>query len=107
MKGPDGEDVKPFHAIPGPRGWPMIGTGLELYRKGYQGNFYRWMQDRVSTYGPIMKESIFGTETVLISGVDIIETLAKKDGKYPSLFPIDVWTDYRKRHNEHLGILTR
>ena len=59
------------------------------------------------SYGPIMKENIFGLDMVLLSGVDLIEEFSKQDGKYPSLFKAVPWIEARNKHNRGAGLLTR
>ena len=99
-----GEVIQPYSAIPGPKGWPLIGTVLEVMK--YGENFFEMQLDRAK-YGRISKETIFGQDLLIIFGADVIEELSKKDGKYPHLFELELWKDYKKRNGYEKGILTR
>ena len=107
LKDRNGVEVRPFHAIPGPGGIPVIGSLVEMARGGAIGQFHTWLVDRAERYGPIMKEKIFGTEMVLVSGVELIEELAKHEAKYPTTFQLEHVKDYKRRHGIPLGITTR
>ena len=49
-----GEVIQPYSDIPGPKGWPLIGTVLEVMK--YGENFFEMQLDRAK-YGRISKES--------------------------------------------------
>ena len=43
----------------------------------------------------------------MIYDPSMIEELAKKDGKYPRTFEIEIWKDHKKRHGLDMGFVTR
>nr|CAB3454461.1 unnamed protein product [Digitaria exilis] len=53
---------------PGSLGLPVIGQSLGLLRAMRANTADRWIQARVSRYGPVSKLSLFGAPTVLLTG---------------------------------------
>nr|CAB3458121.1 unnamed protein product [Digitaria exilis] len=54
---------------PGSLGLPVIGQSLGLLRSMRANTADRWIQSRVSRYGPVSKLSLFGAPTVLLTGL--------------------------------------
>ena len=77
---------KPFHKIPGPRGLPFIGTGLECVWYTRFGEGLSIMNERVKQYGKISKEKMFcgQPEMITISDPKDVETVFRADGKFPN-----------------------
>ncbi|CAJ1971381.1 unnamed protein product [Sphenostylis stenocarpa] len=53
---------------PGSLGIPIIGQSLGLLRAMRANSAEKWVQERISKYGPISKLSLFGKPTVLVYG---------------------------------------
>lgn len=96
--------VKPFSEIPGPKGWPLIGTLLE--QPTDQTKIQPLLLKRRADFGPIYKESLGNFSVVVISDPEAVENLFRLDGKTPKRFQFDIWLDYRRKKGEDFGVLT-
>ncbi len=47
----------------------MIGQSISLLRALRSNTDYQWYQDRIKKYGPVSKMSVFGSPTVLLTGL--------------------------------------
>ncbi|XP_046574217.1 1,25-dihydroxyvitamin D(3) 24-hydroxylase, mitochondrial-like [Haliotis rubra] len=99
----DGEAVKPFSALPGPRGLPFIGTLFHTLRNS--SRLHESIQDRHKTYGPIFREKLGVLDAVFLMDVDAVESLLRQDGKYPSRMQVDIWHEYRNITGLGKGLL--
>lgn len=60
---------KPSKRVPpGSLGIPIIGQSLGLLRAMRANTAEKWVEERISKYGPVSKLSLFGKPTVLIHG---------------------------------------
>ena len=77
--------VKPFSAIPGPKGLPFIGTVLEWVRSGKMFKMSDMIQERVERYGTIYREKMFPglPEQVVIADPHDVETVFGAEGQWP------------------------
>ena len=79
--------MKPFQSIPGPKGWPLIGTLHEYtvtkkydFKKLHKNGLEKYLQ-----YGPVVKEEIVsGLPIIWIFDPKDIMAMYKAEGKYPS-----------------------
>ncbi|XP_069133007.1 probable cytochrome P450 CYP44 [Argopecten irradians] len=105
-----GSDVRPFRDIPGPKCYPVIGT-LPYYLPG--GRFHKMEHNEVSNilwkeFGYIYKEKVTGGST-LVHAFDSadIETIYRKDGKYPAREAFFTLSHYNKKfQSDRQGLLT-
>ena len=76
---------KPFKDIPGPRGYPFIGTALDYAGKNMD-KMHVVMRNRYDKYGPIYREKLFPgmPEQVVIFDPDDVETVFRADGEWPN-----------------------
>jgi hypothetical protein len=76
---------KPFKDIPGPRGYPFIGTALDYAGKN-ANKMYAIFRNRHDKYGPIYREKMFPgmPEQVVIFDPDDVETVFRADGEWPN-----------------------
>ena len=74
---------KPYNQIPGPRGLPIVGTGLELARLGDRA--VTIFDRRIKQYGKIWREKMFPgqPEMVFASDPKDVETVFRADDKFP------------------------
>ena len=75
---------KPYKDIPGPKGYPFIGTTLDYRNDKY--TFSNVMKKRFDKYGPIYREKIFPglAEQVIICDPSDVETVFRADGEWPN-----------------------
>ncbi|KAL9656569.1 hypothetical protein ABK040_012152 [Willaertia magna] len=71
---------KPFSEIPGPKGLPLIGNLLLLY-KNTKTNIGPFFMNLLDTYGQTVKLEILGKKIVLLSNPDDMEKLYKSEEK--------------------------
>ncbi|XP_071105191.1 1,25-dihydroxyvitamin D(3) 24-hydroxylase, mitochondrial-like [Haliotis cracherodii] len=95
--------VKPFSALPGPRGLPIIGTLFHSMRNA--SRLHESIQERHETYGPIFREKLGILDAVFLTDVDAVESLLRQDGKYPSRMQVDIWHEYRNNSGLRKGLL--
>ena len=76
--------LKPYEDIPGPKGYPFIGTALDYRNDKY--TMSRVIKRRLDKYGSIYRETIFPglPEQVMIFDPKDIETVFRADGEWPS-----------------------
>ncbi|KAL6063233.1 hypothetical protein QOT17_011718 [Balamuthia mandrillaris] len=99
-------DLKPYEAIPGPRGYPIVGNLIEFLR--YPGGLRKMhmkMDDMVKTYGPLVRYDLFGSKRLLLADADEVARVHQAAGKVPRRPDVPVWTIFRKSRNLFPGIL--
>ena len=81
----DSPQPKPFKEIPGPKGYPLIGTALDYAGKN-MSKLHVVMRKRYDTYGPIYREKMFPgmPEQVVIFDPDDVEKVFRADGEWPN-----------------------
>ena len=74
---------KQFQDIPGPKGYPLIGTALDYRNDKY--TMSNVMKKRFDKYGPIYREAIFPglPEQVVVCAPQDVETVFRVDGEWP------------------------
>ncbi|KAJ8041177.1 Cytochrome P450 27C1 [Holothuria leucospilota] len=98
--------VKTYEEIPGPEGWPLLGTlGTYLFGKGLS-RLYEHQIEFTKRYGPIWKERLGSLEIVNLAKPELVEVLYRNDSKYPTRLDLKPWKVYRAHKNESLGVLT-
>ena len=66
---------------PGSLGMPLIGQSLGLLRAMRANTAEKWVEERISKYGPVSKLSLFGKPTVFIHGQAANKFIFSNDGK--------------------------
>ena len=76
---------KPFKDIPGPKGYPIIGTALDYAGKNMD-KMHVILRSRYDKYGPIYREKLFPgmPEQVVIFDPDDVEAVFRADGEWPN-----------------------
>ncbi len=92
-------NLKPFHAIPGPKSWPLIGC-LHEYSITKKYNFLKLHKNGLKKYleyGPIVKEEIVpGVNILWIFDCADIKAMFAAEGRYPSRRSHLALNKYRK-----------
>jgi cytochrome P450 len=93
---------KPFHEIPGPSEYPILGSFIDLAKEkaGYH-IFYKNLHDK---YGEIVRFSIFDRQIISISGANMIKEVYASNQSAPLRETLDFWVMYRKSRNLPLGV---
>ncbi|XP_038078520.1 cytochrome P450 27C1-like [Patiria miniata] len=98
--------VQSFDEIPGPKGWPFIGTlGTYLVGNGLS-RIYEHQIAFTKQYGPIWKERLGSLEFVNLADPELVSMMYRHDNKYPMRVDMKPWKAYRMHRNESLGVLT-
>ncbi|ESO90809.1 hypothetical protein LOTGIDRAFT_163695 [Lottia gigantea] len=85
----DYNQALPFEDIPGPRGIKYLGT-LHHYMTGRLDK-YKYqdiLEEYFSKYGPIFKETLFGSTIVHVCDPKMFEVIYQDEGKYPEIEPL-------------------
>ena len=79
-----GQPPKQFKDIPGPKGYPFIGTALDNRNDKY--TMSRVMKRRLDKFGHIYRETIFPglPEQVVIFDPKDVETVFRADSEWPN-----------------------
>ena len=83
--GRDLSQPKAYKDIPGPKGYPLIGTALDYAGKN-MSKLHAVMRSRYDKYGPIYREKLFPgmPEQVVILDPDDLEKVFRADGEWPN-----------------------
>ena len=75
---------KPFQDIPGPKGYPLIGTALDYRNDKY--TFHRVIEKRLAKFGPIYREKMFPglPEQVVVFLPEDVEAVFRSDSEWPN-----------------------
>ena len=76
---------RPFSEVPGPKGYPLIGTALDYAGKN-MNHLHLIMKRRYDKYGAIYREKVFPgmPEQVVIFDPDDVEKVFRSDGEWPN-----------------------
>lgn len=92
--------------LPGPRGYPVVGTAPEYFRKANRGQMHEVQRRFHQKYGKMFKEKLGPVTNVSIADPNLVEELVRKEGKYPFRPPYDSWILYKKIRNQKAGIMS-
>ncbi|XP_033101536.1 1,25-dihydroxyvitamin D(3) 24-hydroxylase, mitochondrial-like [Anneissia japonica] len=98
-------EVKSYDEIPGPKGWPIIGSLLDYTYGPYtMEKMHLATIDRFRTYGKIYKENIAGQTAVHILEPKDVQKLFQSEGARPKRLKLDPMIHYRKRRKQNIGL---
>uniref|UniRef100_A0A672ZCT4 1,25-dihydroxyvitamin D(3) 24-hydroxylase, mitochondrial n=1 Tax=Sphaeramia orbicularis TaxID=375764 RepID=A0A672ZCT4_9TELE len=92
-------------AIPGPTNWPLVGSLVELLRKGGLTRQHEALVDYHKKFGKIFRMKLGSFESVHIGAPCLLEALYRKEGNYPQRLEIKPWKAYRDLRDEAYGLL--
>lgn len=100
-------NAKPFSAIPGPRGLPLIDNlfSLPIFYKEKVAN--EGLMKSFEKYGPIFKVKLGSFSLVTMCDVDGVEKLHRQEGKYPRRIIVQSWRHWRDEQGLARGIITK
>ncbi|XP_036387550.1 1,25-dihydroxyvitamin D(3) 24-hydroxylase, mitochondrial [Megalops cyprinoides] len=94
-----------LNSIPGPTNWPLVGSLIELLRKGGLKRQHEALIDYHKKYGKIFRMKLGSFESVHIGAPCLLEALYRKESTYPQRLEIKPWKAYRDLRNEAYGLL--
>uniref|UniRef100_A0A8C6P7I8 Cytochrome P450, family 24, subfamily A, polypeptide 1 n=1 Tax=Nothobranchius furzeri TaxID=105023 RepID=A0A8C6P7I8_NOTFU len=92
-------------SMPGPTNWPLVGSMVELLRKGGLRRQHEALVDYHKKFGKIFRMKLGSFESVNIGAPCLLEALYRKEGRYPQRLEIKPWKAYRDLRNEAYGLL--
>ncbi|KAM7423001.1 hypothetical protein PAMA_010844 [Pampus argenteus] len=92
-------------AIPGPTNWPLVGSLVQLLRKGGLTRQHEALVDYHKKFGKIFRMKLGSFESVHIGSPCLLEALYRKEGSYPQRLEIKPWKAYRDLRDEAYGLL--
>ncbi|CAK9304089.1 unnamed protein product [Gordionus sp. m RMFG-2023] len=98
--------IKTFDMIPGPQGWPLIGTLFDYIKKNGYGfdNMFKAQYDRSLEFGTIYKEKIGPEVLVVITDPKEYSKVVRTDSKYPNRMALEPMIHYRRIRNLPIGL---
>ncbi|CAH1797213.1 unnamed protein product [Owenia fusiformis] len=104
------ENARPYALMPGPKGYPLIGSLLEYIKKdGLKFNkMFEVMQSRAREYGPIYKEHIAQNTSVVVTDPLEYSKLMRHEAnvKYPHRIEMEPLAHYRRVRGLSLGLVS-
>ncbi|BFZ13466.1 hypothetical protein BsWGS_16504 [Bradybaena similaris] len=101
-----GPHLKSFMQLPGPKGWPIVGSFPEYFKKENQGQMHEMMRRRHREFGKIFREQFGPRHNVAIADPALVEEILRKEGKYPSRPPYESWVLYSTLRKRRGGLMT-
>ncbi|KAJ8260104.1 hypothetical protein GJAV_G00177100 [Gymnothorax javanicus] len=92
-------------SIPGPTSWPLVGSLIELLRKGGLTRQHNVLMEYHKKYGKMFRLKLGSFESVHIGAPCLLEALYRKESQYPQRLEIKPWKAYRDLRNEAYGLL--
>ncbi|XP_038659047.1 1,25-dihydroxyvitamin D(3) 24-hydroxylase, mitochondrial isoform X1 [Scyliorhinus canicula] len=92
-------------SIPGPTNWPLLGSLLEIIRKGGLQKQHKTLVEFHKKFGKIFKMKLGPFECVHIGAPCLLEALYRKESNYPQRLEIKPWKAYRDYRGEAYGLL--
>ncbi|XP_068450959.1 1,25-dihydroxyvitamin D(3) 24-hydroxylase, mitochondrial [Clinocottus analis] len=97
--------ARSLDAMPGPTNWPIVGSLVQLIRKGGLARQHEAVVDYHKQFGKIFRMKLGTFESVHIGAPCLLEALYRKEGNYPQRLEIKPWTAYRDMRDEAYGLL--
>ncbi|XP_078092560.1 1,25-dihydroxyvitamin D(3) 24-hydroxylase, mitochondrial isoform X1 [Mustelus asterias] len=92
-------------SIPGPTSWPVLGSLLEIIRRGGLQKQHKTLVEFHKKFGKIFKMKLGTFESVHIGAPCLLEALYRKESNYPQRLEIKPWKAYRDYRDEAYGLL--
>ncbi|XP_046582082.1 probable cytochrome P450 12a4, mitochondrial isoform X2 [Haliotis rubra] len=104
----DETDVKPFKAVPGPRGIyavPMLGAALHMkpFSKYTTNTFHLFLDSMHEKYGRSFSMQLLG-QCFVTEDPGAIETIYRNEGKYPRRATLNLFECYAENNDKERGM---
>ncbi|XP_078275460.1 1,25-dihydroxyvitamin D(3) 24-hydroxylase, mitochondrial [Rhinoraja longicauda] len=93
------------NSIPGPIRWPVVGSLLEIMRRGGLQKQHTTLVEFHKKFGKIFKMKLGPFESVHVGAPCLLEAIFRKESNYPQRLEIKPWKAYRDYRNEAYGLL--
>ncbi|XP_076448782.1 cytochrome P450 27C1-like [Babylonia areolata] len=98
--------VRSFEEMPGPKGYPVVGTLLEYLQKKNHGRMHEIQRRNHRLYGTIFKEPFGPAKNVCVADPSIVEEILRSEGQFPNRPPYESWVLYNRLRNRRGGVMT-
>lgn len=98
--------VRDFDELPGPKGYPVVGTLLEYFRKDNRGKMHEIQRRNHRMYGSIFLEPFGPAKNVCVADPAIVEEILRSEGQFPNRPPYESWVLYNELRNRRGGVMT-
>uniref|UniRef100_A0AAY4EIT5 1,25-dihydroxyvitamin D(3) 24-hydroxylase, mitochondrial n=1 Tax=Denticeps clupeoides TaxID=299321 RepID=A0AAY4EIT5_9TELE len=109
LEAKDAAEAAPYghslDSIPGPTSWPVVGSLVELLRKGGLKRQHEALIDYHKKFGKIFRMKLGSFESVHIGAPCLLEALYRAESIYPQRLEIKPWKAYRDLRDEAYGLL--
>ncbi|XP_028301548.1 1,25-dihydroxyvitamin D(3) 24-hydroxylase, mitochondrial [Gouania willdenowi] len=100
-----GSRAQSLDSIPGPTNWPLVGSLVQLLRKGGLTRQHEALVEYHKRFGKIFRMKLGTFESVHIGAPCLLEALYREEGIYPQRLEIKPWKAYRDMRDEAYGLL--
>ncbi|XP_053401018.1 cytochrome P450 27C1-like [Mercenaria mercenaria] len=97
---------KTIQDLPGPDGYPIIGTAPEYFRKPNRGQMHEVQRRFHAKYGRIFKERLGPVTNLSIADPKLVEEIFRHEGKYPTRPAYEAWLHYKEMRMRSKGIVS-
>ncbi|KAK3610396.1 hypothetical protein CHS0354_008681 [Potamilus streckersoni] len=98
--------VKTLQDMPGPRGYPILGTAPEYFRKANRGQMHDVQRKFHQKYGRIFKEKLGPVTNVSIADPRLVEEIFRNESITPNRPPYEAWILYKEMRKRNRGIMS-
>ncbi|XP_073436749.1 1,25-dihydroxyvitamin D(3) 24-hydroxylase, mitochondrial isoform X1 [Dendrobates tinctorius] len=97
----------PYHpsALPGPTNWPILGSLVDILRKGGLKRQHQALAGYHKQFGKIFRMKLGSFDSVHIGAPCLLEALFREESNYPKRLEIKPWKAYRDYRQEAYGLL--
>ncbi|XP_053550636.1 1,25-dihydroxyvitamin D(3) 24-hydroxylase, mitochondrial [Bombina bombina] len=92
-------------ALPGPTNLPILGSLLDILRKGGLKRQHEALAGYHKQFGKIFRMKLGSFDSVHIGAPSLLEALYREESNYPKRLEIKPWKAYRDFRNEAYGLL--
>ncbi|KAL5020898.1 hypothetical protein ScPMuIL_000053 [Solemya velum] len=93
--------------LPGPEGFPLLGTAPEYFRPGNRGRMHEVQRKFHQKYGKMFREKLGpGITNISVADPVLVEELLRHQGKYPLRPPYPSWLLYKELRKQKTGLMT-
>ncbi|XP_064599218.1 cytochrome P450 27C1-like [Liolophura sinensis] len=95
-----------LHDLPGPKGYPIVGTIPEYIRKKNWGQSHEVQRRFHQRHGKLFKEKMGPVTNVSLADPSLAEDLLRGEGKHPYRPPYESWVEYKDLRRNTSGLMT-
>ncbi|XP_063315772.1 1,25-dihydroxyvitamin D(3) 24-hydroxylase, mitochondrial [Pelobates fuscus] len=92
-------------SLPGPTNWPVLGSFMDILRKGGLQRQHEALAGYHKQFGKIFRMKLGSFDSVHIGAPCLLEALYREESSYPQRLEIKPWKAYRDYRDEAYGLL--